>query len=125
MKVVLDTNILVSALLSPGGLPARLVRAWLDERLTLVSHPLQLDELRDVTRRDGIRPHIRPANAGRLVNQIARLAELPATLPPVERSPIRATISCWPCVRRARRTGLRPGTRRTCSRWSGTARRGP
>lgn len=87
MRVVLDTNVLVSALLSPGGMPARLVRAWLDERLTLVSHPLQLDELRDVTRRDRIRAHIRPAGAGRLVNRIARLAELPDTLPPVERSP--------------------------------------
>ena len=87
MKVVLDTNVMVSALLSPGGMPARIVRAWLDERFILVSHPLQLDELRDVTRRDRIRAHIRPANAGRLVNQIARLAELPETLPPVERSP--------------------------------------
>ena len=87
MKVVLDTNVLVSALLSPGGMPARIVRAWLDERFTLVSHPLQLDELRDVTRRDRIRALIRPAKAGRLVNQIARLALLPATLPRGERSP--------------------------------------
>jgi putative PIN family toxin of toxin-antitoxin system len=87
VKAVLDTNVLISALLSPGGMPARIVRAWLDERFTLVSHPLQLDELRDVTRRDRIRAHIRPAHAGRLVNQIARLAELPATLPPVRRSP--------------------------------------
>ncbi len=87
MKVVLDTNVLVSALLSPGGMPERIVRAWLDERFILVSHPLQLDELRDVTRRDRIRVHIRPAKAGRLVNQIARLAQLPETLPPVERSP--------------------------------------
>lgn len=59
---------------------------WTNASL-LVSHPLQLDELRDVTRRDRIRAHIRPANAGRLVNQIARLAELPEVLPRVERSP--------------------------------------
>lgn len=124
MKVVLDTNFLVSALLSPGGMSARLVRGWLDERFTLVSHPLQLDELRDATRRDKIRAHIRPARAGRLVNQIARLAELPETLPRVSAHPIRATISCWHCARRARRTGWRRATRRTCSRWSGTAGRG-
>ncbi|HYE29263.1 MAG TPA: putative toxin-antitoxin system toxin component, PIN family [Allosphingosinicella sp.] len=87
MRVVLDTNVLVSALLSPGGMPARIVRAWLDERFILVSHPLQLDELRAVTRRDRIRARLRPANAGRLVNQIARQALSPATLPRVERSP--------------------------------------
>lgn len=87
MKVVLDTNVMVSALLSPGGMPARIVRSWLDERFILISHPLQLDELRDVTRRDRIRAHIRPAKAGRLVNQVARLAELPMALPRVERSP--------------------------------------
>jgi len=87
VRVVLDTKVLVSALLSPGGMPARIVRAWLDERFILVSHPLQLDELRAVTRRDRIRARLRPANAGRLVNQIARLALLPEALPRVERSP--------------------------------------
>ena len=86
MKAILDTNVVVSALLSPGGIPARVVRAWLEERFDLVSHPLQLDELRDVTRRDSIRTRIQPADAGRLVNQIARLAEMPRMLPPVQRS---------------------------------------
>ena len=86
MKAVLDTNLLVSALLSPNGLPAQLVEAWFKGRFILVSHPLQIEELRDVTRRDKIRLHILPAKAGRLVNQIIRLAEMPAALPQVERS---------------------------------------
>jgi putative PIN family toxin of toxin-antitoxin system len=86
MRVILDTNILLSGLISPSGLPARLMDAWLDRRFILVSHAIQLDELRDVTRRDKMRVLIRPAEAGRLVNQIATIVELPDRLPPVVRS---------------------------------------
>ena len=86
MRVILDTNILLSGLIAPGGVPARLIDAWLDRRFTLVSHPLQLDEFRAVSRRDKIRALVRPSEAGRLVNQIAALADMPERLPPVERS---------------------------------------
>ena len=87
MRVILDTNIFVSALISTSGPPARLVDAWADGSFILVSHPIQLAELREVTRRGKVRTLIRAATAGRLVNQIGRLADMPATLPPVERSP--------------------------------------
>ena len=86
MRVILDTNILLSGLISPAGIPARLIDAWLDRKFTLVSHALQLDELREVTRRDKIRALVRPFEAGRLVNQIAAIADMPERLPPVERS---------------------------------------
>ena len=85
--MILDTNVLLSGLISPRGTPASLVAAWLDHRFTLVSHSLQLDELREVSRRDKIRQLIRPSEAGRLVNQIAAIADMPAELPTVERSP--------------------------------------
>lgn len=86
MRIILDTNILLSGLITPGGVPGRLVDAWLDRRFTLISHPLQLDEFRAVSRRDKIRALVRPSEAGRLVNQIAALADMPERLPPVERS---------------------------------------
>ena len=86
MRIVLDTNILLSGLIAPGGVPARLIDAWLDGRFTLVSHSLQLDEFRAVSRRDKIRALVRSSEAGRLVNQIAALADMPERLPPVERS---------------------------------------
>ncbi|MEO8723333.1 MAG: putative toxin-antitoxin system toxin component, PIN family [Sphingobium sp.] len=86
MRVILDTNILLSGLISPSGIPARLIEAWLDHRFTLVSHALQLDELRDVSRREKIRALVRPSIAGRLVNQIALVAEMPERLPPIQRS---------------------------------------
>lgn len=87
MRVVLDTNILISALISATGTPAALIDAWFDERFILVSHPIQLDELRDVTRRDTVRHLIVRAAAGRLVNELAAVAEMPEALPAVERSP--------------------------------------
>lgn len=87
MRVVLDTNVLLSALISPTGPPGVLVAAWLDGRFVLISHARQLDELRDVTRREKLRRVIRPAQAGRLMNEIVRLADIPVRLPPVKRSP--------------------------------------
>ncbi len=86
MRVILDTNILLSGLISPAGLPAQLVQAWLERRYTLISHELQLAEFRDVTKRQKVRAFIKPFEAGRLVNQINALAELPVRLPPVIRS---------------------------------------
>jgi uncharacterized protein len=86
MRVILDTNIFVSALLSGSGPPAKLVDAWADGGFRLISHPVQLEELRDVTRRPKIAGLIGRAAAGRLVNQIALLAEMPEKLPPIERS---------------------------------------
>ena len=86
MRVVVDTNIFVSALISEAGAPARLLKAWIGRRFVLVSHARQLDELRNVTRRPKIRALIRPALAGRMVNEIILRAEMPDALPPIERS---------------------------------------
>jgi putative PIN family toxin of toxin-antitoxin system len=87
VRVILDTNILLSGIISSKGTPAKLIESWLDRRFTLISHTIQLDELREVSRRPAIRALIRPADAGRLVNQIRLVAEIPSDLPSVERSP--------------------------------------
>ena len=67
--------------------PVRLIEAWLNHRFTLVSHAVQLDEFRDVSRRVKIRSRVRHFQAGRLLNQIAVYAEMPGSLPQVVRSP--------------------------------------
>jgi predicted nucleic acid-binding protein len=46
MRVVLYTNILVSALLIQLGIPAAIYRAWYEGHFTLLTCPEQLDELR-------------------------------------------------------------------------------
>lgn len=87
MRVVLDTNIFISALISPAGAPGRIIKSWLDRRFLLVSHMLQIDELREISRRKKVRRLIRPAEAGRIVNDLIATAQMPDALPPVERSP--------------------------------------
>lgn len=86
MKAVLDTNILCSALLTPGGLTDRLYRAWRDGRFELLTSEEQLEEFRRVTRYPRLRPFIEPAAAGAMHNELRRLAVLVLKLPLVEAS---------------------------------------
>ena len=86
MRVVLDTNILLSALIRRGSLPDQVVRAWLGNRFTLLTHEIQIAELRAASRRERMRTKIRPADAGKLVNQMRDWAEMLDRLPHVRRS---------------------------------------
>jgi putative PIN family toxin of toxin-antitoxin system len=87
MRVVLDTNILVSALLIQDGHPGAIYRAWSEGAFTLLSCARQLEELRDVLRKPALAKRIRPHRAGRLVNQMKELSEMVDPLPRVQRSP--------------------------------------
>lgn len=51
MKIVLDTNVLVSGILSPNGPPAAVLRALLTERVTLCFDERIISEYRDVLTR--------------------------------------------------------------------------
>lgn len=48
MRVVLDTNIIVSATMNDQGFPARIIDAWRDERFSLVVSNDLLAEYREV-----------------------------------------------------------------------------
>lgn len=87
MHVVLDTNILVSVLISPAGKPAAITDAWLDGRFTLMICETQIDELRAALQKPHIAALIKPHKAGRLVNQIKSLAKHVGPLPFVQYSP--------------------------------------
>lgn len=87
LRVVLDINLLVSALLRHDSIPGAVLEAWQQNRYDLLTHPIQLEELRDVMRRKHIRDPVRPSQVGRLVNQLQRKAEMVHRLPRVERSP--------------------------------------
>lgn len=87
MRVVLDTNILVSALLIQTGYPAAIYGAWQEGRFRLLTCAEQLDELRATLQKPAIAARIKPYKAGRLVNELKQLAETIGNLPPVERSP--------------------------------------
>jgi uncharacterized protein len=87
MRVVLDINIIVSALLAPAGKPAAIIKAWLDGKFTLLTCADHIDELRSTLQKPRISERIKPHKAGRLVNQLKRFAEDVDPLPHVERSP--------------------------------------
>ena len=87
MRVLLDTNVLLSALISPGSSPDLLYRAWRDGRFTLISSEEQMDEFRRVSRYPKLRRYLQPAAAGTMLNEIRQLAVLMTRLPRVEASP--------------------------------------
>jgi putative PIN family toxin of toxin-antitoxin system len=87
MRVVLDTNILVSALIVQIGNPAAIYRAWQEGYFTLLMCAEQLNELRATLHKPAIAARIKPYKSGRLINQLKELAENVASLPRVERSP--------------------------------------
>ena len=87
MRVVLDTNILVSALIAPAGKPAAIYSAWVEGKFTLLTCAAHLDELLATLEKPRVAELIKPYKAGRLVNLIKRLAVDVSPLPPVNRSP--------------------------------------
>jgi len=50
VRLVIDTNILISALLAGTSLPAHLIAVWREGRFDLLTSGEQLDELMRVTR---------------------------------------------------------------------------
>ena len=68
--VVLDSNILLSALLSPHGTPARIYDEWQDGRFTLVTCPHQIDEIRVASRYPKLRSILKPHLVGKMVNSL-------------------------------------------------------
>ena len=96
MRLVIDTNVLVSALLSGTSLPAHLLDLWREGRFDLLTSAEQLDELMRVTRYPKLRERLSPALAGRLINQLRDLAMVVPTLPVVTVTvPTPMTTICW------------------------------
>ena len=86
MRVVLDTNILLSALISKLAAPYTLYQTWRNKKLELLCCEAQLNELREVTRRIAIAARIKPFEAGLLVNNLRHLTHFIANPPQVRRS---------------------------------------
>jgi hypothetical protein len=78
IRAVLDANVLVSALLSPRGLPSKILAAWQAERFHLVISPPILEEISRVFRYPKIaRRHRWPEEKIRLfIEDLAHLAIL-------------------------------------------------
>lgn len=87
MRVVLDTNVFISALLVETSLPAHLVAEWRRGRFDVLTADTQLEELMRVTRYPKISVRLKSSLAGRLVNDLREIAVLVERLPFVDVSP--------------------------------------
>jgi hypothetical protein len=80
MRVVLDTNVLLSALISPHGPPDVIYRAWRAGRFELLTCKAQLDEIRRASRYPKFKAVLQPHRVGVMINNLQR-AELIEHLP--------------------------------------------
>jgi putative PIN family toxin of toxin-antitoxin system len=89
VRVVLDANLLVSALISRAGAPARLVELWLGGEFELVVCEMLLAEVARTLAYPKISGRVAPADAERFIGVLRALAELvpdPEGPPPVRSS---------------------------------------
>lgn len=87
MRVVLDTNILTSALVQPAGRSAGLLDVWGDGRFELLICDALIVEFRRVTRLGKLASLISASMAGRLLNELRSLGIYVADLPEIDVSP--------------------------------------
>lgn len=87
MRVVLDTNILISALIQPAGRSAGLIDSWDDGQFDLLYCDDLLSEFQRVSRSDKLSPFITKSIAGRLVNEIRTFGVFVGPIPTLDVSP--------------------------------------
>lgn len=90
IRVVVDPGVLVSAIITPAGPPAELLRAAREGRLDLIVSPRLLAELAAVLSREKFRSYLTLDEANEYVEGLAALAETVADVadpPAVSRDP--------------------------------------
>ena len=72
MRVILDTNVLLGALISPHGSPDVIFRAWRAAKFELVTSLAQLEELRRASRYPKLKSILPAHRVGTMVNNMQR-----------------------------------------------------
>ncbi|MYD32233.1 MAG: putative toxin-antitoxin system toxin component, PIN family [Nitrospira sp. SB0677_bin_15] len=70
VRVVLDTNILIGALITKGTPPDKLYRAWLRGQIELVTSTAQLAEIADVLARPRLQKYLDADEAAAIVENL-------------------------------------------------------
>ena len=86
MRAVLDANVLVSALISRVGAPARLVELWFEGELELVVCKTLLDEVRRTLNQPKIKDRVASEDALRFIRLLQEVGEVvadPEGSPPI------------------------------------------
>ena len=70
MRVVLDTNIFLSALISPHETANAIYRTWRAGKFDVVTSRIQLDELRRASRYPKFKSILQPMKVGAMINNL-------------------------------------------------------
>jgi putative PIN family toxin of toxin-antitoxin system len=78
VRAILDPNVIISALLSRGGTPAKVLQAWLEGRFELIVSSLLLEELERALAYPKIAERVGAGESAALLDWLIREAELAA-----------------------------------------------
>lgn len=81
LRVVLDTNVLLSGIAYPGSIPGKIMAAWRHGSVDVLLSTFILDELRRVLPRLASRHGLSPAEVDDLIDILSIQAELVDPLP--------------------------------------------
>jgi uncharacterized protein len=87
MRIIIDTNILISALFFQESLPGQVLNQWYDGRCELLAHDDWLAEIKEVINRPAIRARLIKHETGYLINRIKADAIWLQKIGIVDRSP--------------------------------------
>ena len=87
MRVVLDANILIGALITKGTPPDRLYQAWLRGEIELVTSTAQMAEIAEVLARPRLQKYLDAGEAAAIVENIDTRALVLDETPSVDLSP--------------------------------------
>ena len=87
MRIVLDSNILIGALITKGTPPDRLYQAWLKGEIELVTSTVQLAEVADVLARPRLQKYLDADEAAAILENIDTRALILDDPPNVDLSP--------------------------------------
>lgn len=87
MRVVLDSNILIGALITKGTPPDNLYQAWLRGRIKVITSKAQIKEVADVLARPRLQGFVNFDEAALIIENLDTLAVVLDDPPPVSLSP--------------------------------------
>ena len=101
MRVILDTNVLLSGLLISRGAPAKVLGAWERQLFTLVACDALIEEFREVASRPFFRARLRASAVELLARGCGTSRCFAKTFRPARSRRILRMATCWRWRRRA------------------------
>lgn len=82
-RVVIDTNLMISAAISAGSIPDQLLQIWRNDKYELIVSPEILQEIEEVSQRTRLREkyHLFPKKISRLLAALKLAAEVIQPIP--------------------------------------------